>query len=463
MDLVGQRRIAGQRGRHQPAESAVDSCGVINHLPLLGCVDIELLPHLRLALSCAKSTFLEPSPRATTMSRDAPKHPSQGKQQPSAQLQDANRRLDRDAADFHWLSRIYREAPIGLCCFDTQLRYLDINHWLADLNGLSVEEHLGRSVSELFPKLAEGIELQLRHVIETGEPILAGSVLAETPARPNEIRYFQHNYVAVRSDDGTIVGVSCAVEDITARRRAEQELRQHQEELAHVARLNTMGEMATGLAHEINQPLTAITSFCSVGERALDETETIDAELFRELFQEMKTQAFRASEIIRRLRELVDKRTPVRSRVDVVEPIREVLHLLDSDLRQRDVRVEQTTEPSIPAVWIDRIQIQQVLVNLILNAVDAMSETPRKQRSLEITASRKDDNSIEVSVRDTGKGVFIDSDDQVFDAFFSTKHEGMGMGLAISRTIIESHRGRLWWTPNSDRGATFHFTLPIAE
>ncbi|MCH7686978.1 MAG: PAS domain S-box protein, partial [Planctomycetes bacterium] len=151
--------------------------------------------------------------------------------QRSAELQDANKRLEKDLAERNWLTRIYREAPVGLCCFDTQLRYLDINEWLAALNGLSVEEHLGRSVSELFPDLAAAIESQLRHVIETGQPMMQGSVFAETLAQPSVKRHFQHNYDAVKSDDGTVVGVSCAVVEITERKRAEEALQKAHDEL----------------------------------------------------------------------------------------------------------------------------------------------------------------------------------------------------------------------------------------
>ena len=171
----------------------------------------------------------------------------------------------------------------------------------------------------------------------------------------------------------------------------------------------------------------------------------------------------RSGEIIRRLRGLVGKRTPVRTSVNVSEPVQEVLRLLESDLRQNEVRVEQQTDHSDHVVMIDEIQIQQVLVNLIRNALDAMSQTERDQRTLKITTSRTADDLIKVSVCDTGKGIPVESADQVFDAFFSNKSEGMGMGLAISRSIIESHGGRLWMTPNIDRGVTFHFTLPIAK
>jgi C4-dicarboxylate-specific signal transduction histidine kinase len=254
-----------------------------------------------------------------------------------------------------------------------------------------------------------------------------------------------------------------SIRDITDRIRAEEELREHQERLAHITRLSTMGEMATGLAHELNQPLAAIATYCYAGQQGLADSGSADPQKLRELFEKLSGQAVRSGEIIRRLRALVGKRLPVRSPVNVVEPIQEVMHLLESDLRQSEVHFELHTDHSSSVAIIDEIQIQQVLVNLIRNALDAMSETDRDQRTLNITTSQRADGLIEVAVCDTGEGVPAGNSGQVFDAFFSTKTEGLGMGLAISRTIIESHGGRLWMSPNSDRGVTVHFTLPIAN
>ena len=183
----------------------------------------------------------------------------------------------------------------------------------------------------------------------------------------------------------------------------------------------------------------------------------------RELFEKAAQQAMRAGEIIRRLRSLVSKTTPDRLSIDIGELIGDVFRLLETDLRQSQIRIERQLDQLISTVTIDEVQIQQVLVNLVRNAIDAMSETERDQRTLKISTSRKPDDYILVAVSDTGKGIPVESADRVFEAFFSSKSEGMGMGLAISRTIIESHEGRLWMTPNPDRGVTFQFTLPVQK
>jgi PAS domain S-box-containing protein len=250
------------------------------------------------------------------------------------------------------------------------------------------------------------------------------------------------------------------LEDITERKKLEKEAREHRERLAHVTRLNTMGEVATGLAHEINQPLATITNCCYLAEVTLGSAGTMDTERLRELITTSAEQVMRAGKIIERLRRLVENRAPVRSRIDIGESIREVVRMLDLDLRSSEVRVE-LREDHLPAVaFVDDIQIQQVLMNLLRNALDATRETERDQQTLEISTSRTTDRLIEIAVCDSGTGISGESADHVFDAFYTTKADGMGIGLAISQTIIESHGGRLWLTPNSDCGVTFYFTLP---
>ena len=354
--------------------------------------------------------------------------------------------------------RLIDDIPMGIAIVQDQ-RHVFVNK--------RVEDHTGYSSEELMSMIPG--QLIERDFKQQRERMFDESSRQDITFR-NEVRLTHKDGVA-RWIDFSVIPIQydrqpatlVVAFDLTERKRAEEELQQHQEKLAHISRLSTMGEMATGLAHEINQPLGAIVNYCFVGEQTLANAESIDPEPLRELFHEMSGQALRAGEIIRRLRSLVGKRAPVRSRVDIAEPIQEVLHLLASDLRQSGVRLEQKIEPSIPGVWIDDVQIQQVLVNLIRNAIDAMSETQRELRSLTITASRGADDMVEVSVSDTGKGISSEAENQVFEAFFSTKAEGMGMGLAISRTILESHGGRLWLTPNADRGVTFRFTLPIAR
>jgi PAS domain S-box-containing protein len=298
-----------------------------------------------------------------------------------------------------------------------------------------------------------------RQAIERGEDHAFEYRMIAKDGRP---KWF-YDSVTVECFEGKPVKTRSVMIDITDRKHAEEESRQHQEKMAHVARLSTMGEMATGLAHELNQPLAAMAAYCFAGEQVLADSESEDADELRELFKKSADQATRAGEIIRRLRGLVGKRAPVRERVDIGEPIREVLHLLESDLRESEIRVEQQMDHSDEVVTIDEIQIQQVLVNLVRNAREAMSETEGEKRTLKISTSRTADDLIEVAVSDSGMGVPGKSAGQVFDAFFSTKSEGMGMGLAISRSIVESHHGRLWMTPNPDRGVTFHLTLPVAR
>jgi len=278
-----------------------------------------------------------------------------------------------------------------------------------------------------------------------------------------DYRWFRSRGEALRDENGRPYRVAGSMRDITDRRLAQEEIRELQEKLAHVARLSTMGEMATGLAHELNQPLSAISAYCYAGQQIVTDVGPTDQEQLWDLFDKLTEQAMRAGEIIRRLRGLVAKRTPVRSSVDSGELIEGLLRLMEPDLRESEVRLERRLDHLEPAVTIDEVQIQQVLVNLIRNALDAMSETRRDQRTLTITTSQMAGDLLEVAVCDTGRGIPVESSYQVFDAFFSSKSEGMGMGLAISRTIIESHGGHLWMTPNSGRGVTFRFTVPLEK
>ena len=178
----------------------------------------------------------------------------------------------------------------------------------------------------------------------------------------------------------------------------------------------------------MNQPLAAIANYCTALQLSFRNGDALDRARIDEMLECVRQQSLRAGEIIRRLRDQVGKRAPVRSWIDVTQPIREVLQLLGPELRQSDVRVVQRVNHSDRVSIIDEIQIQQVLVNLIRNSLDAMSETDHDQRTLEITTSQTDDDLIEVSVSDTGTGISAESSNQVFDAFFSSKFEGMGMG-----------------------------------
>lgn len=248
--------------------------------------------------------------------------------------------------------------------------------------------------------------------------------------------------------------------DVTAVRRAEQQSRRHQAELVHVCRLSTMGEVATGMAHELNQPLSAIANFANGCTRRLkggtaDPTALIDA------MDNIAGQARRASEIIRRLRALVGKQPPVYSTVDLNALVQEVCSFLEFECTTLNLAIDLDLAADGILVDVDLVQIEQVLLNLIKNALDALEGVPQPERSLIVRTRRRDDQA-EASIEDNGPGITPEIMGELFEPFVTTKEQGMGMGLAISQTIVVRHGGRIWAEPNSGGGAVFRLRLPVA-
>ncbi len=244
--------------------------------------------------------------------------------------------------------------------------------------------------------------------------------------------------------------------EIEERRRAEERAQQHQAELAHVARLSTVGEMVAELAHELNQPLSAISSYAQACKRlfcsdAPDRVEELSAAL-----NQVSEQTDRAAEIVRRLRRFVAKAKPAQIDLDINAVIRDMADLMGIDVRKTDAEmVVELTEP-LPSVAGDRLQIEQVLVNLMRNGLEALRESDRAPCRLIVrTAVDSRQGNVVVNVEDNGAGIEPDAIGQVFDRFFTTKPDGMGMGLAISRSIIESHGGKLWVAPRRKQGVCF--------
>lgn len=253
-------------------------------------------------------------------------------------------------------------------------------------------------------------------------------------------------------------------EEIAERQQSEERERQLQADLAHVGRLTTMGEMASGLAHELNQPLAAISLQSEVITRTAQESANeVSDDLVRSL-EFIAKQAYRAGDLIRRMREFVKHTAPKRVVISVAEIVDEVLLLAQRDLEESGIALEVEVDDPHLEIRADKVQLQQVLLNLIRNAIEAMETTEVDQRRLRIE-TRTRVPLLEVAVRDTGCGIPADKAervDELFGTFYSTKSEGLGMGLAISRSIVESHGGRIWATPNPDRGTTFTFAVPIA-
>ena len=246
-----------------------------------------------------------------------------------------------------------------------------------------------------------------------------------------------------------------------SRNRAEEALRQAQADLAQVNRVTTMGELTASLAHEVNQPIAAAVTDANTCLRWLTRDQP-DVEEAREAASRVVKDAVRASEIINRIRSLFKKGAPHRELVDVNEVIRGMIGLLRSEATRYSISMRAELSEDLPQIMGDRVQLQQVLMNLMINGIEAMKNVdgPRK---LAVRSQRAEDEQLMVSVSDTGAGLPPQQADQIFNAFFTTKPDGTGMGLRISRSIVESHGGRLWAADNSPRGASFHLTLPKAE
>lgn len=249
--------------------------------------------------------------------------------------------------------------------------------------------------------------------------------------------------------------------DITDRRRSEEMTREREAELAHVSRLVTLGELATGIAHELNQPLSAITTRLDAAMIGLRAGRTDSTSLLHDL-EQSANQAERASEIIRRLRQFVKKREPLRSSIDINQLVRDSIRFLDHDAKTANVAIRYRLKPGLPILHADEVQIQQVLLNIMKNAIDAMSEQADDDRRIVISTRLVEPRAIEVAIRDNGPGIAAELDAQPFIPFYTTKMDGLGLGLPLSRTIIEAHQGRLWFTRNRGRGMTFRFTIPLA-
>jgi two-component system sensor kinase FixL len=235
---------------------------------------------------------------------------------------------------------------------------------------------------------------------------------------------------------------------------------QQRAELAHMARVSTMGELTASLAHELNQPLTAILSNTQAAQRFLS-AHPANLNEVREILADIVQDNTRASEVIRRIRALVKKEDLELAHLELLNIIRDVVQLVHSDAVLRNVRVSLQSSPEFPLVRGDKVQLQQVVLNLLLNAFDAMKDCPIDEREVSVQFESNGADVVEVAVRDRGTGLTGDILDKIFQPFFTTKREGLGMGLSISRSIIEAHGGKLWADNNVGSGATFYFTLPV--
>jgi two-component system sensor kinase FixL len=248
------------------------------------------------------------------------------------------------------------------------------------------------------------------------------------------------------------------IRDLTERQHTEARLQELQAELVHMSRLTAMGEMASALAHELNQPLSAIANYMNGSRRLLEESSDERGTILRDAVDKAAEQALRAGQIIRRLRDFVARGESERRVEDVKKLVEEASALALVGAKDKGVRVRFQFDPTIDFVLADKVQIQQVLLNLMRNAIEAMEET--EKRELVVSTTSAQDNMVEINVADTGAGIAPEISAQLFQPFVTTKRQGMGVGLSISRTIIEAHGGSIAPRPNPGGGTVFCFTLP---
>jgi len=274
------------------------------------------------------------------------------------------------------------------------------------------------------------------------------------------VRVVGHPSIKDKSGNVEFMG---AITDMTERKQSEEALEKAQAELAHVTRVATVGELTASIAHEVNQPLAAIVNNANACLSWLTANNMEEARASAEM---IRADGHRAGEIIGRIRALVKKAPPQKDWLDVNETIREAIALARSELQRNGIALETRLSDNVhyvPLVFADRIQLQQVILNLIMNAVEAMSEMSDGRRQLLIRTDTDESEGIVVAVRDSGPGLKPEDLHRLFTPFYTTKPQGMGLGLAICRSIIESHGGRLWVTANLDRGVAFQFTLPTSR
>ena len=366
--------------------------------------------------------------------------------------------LDNERA---FLRLVIDTTPNFIFAKDRQGRFTLANQAVADAYGTTVDDLIGKTDDDFNPNQEE-VELFRRadqEVIDMRqERFIAEERITDAQGK---LRWLQTVKRPIIESDGAANQVLGASTDITIRKKAELELREQRGELAHVARISTMGELAASLAHELNQPLTAILSNAQAALRFLT-AKPADLEEVRDILEDIVKDNSRAGEVIRRMRALVKKEALEFSTLDLANLIRDIVVLVHSDAILQNIQVDFDLEDNLSPVLGDKVQLQQVVLNLLLNAFDAMKGCPASERQVKLLAKERGSDFIEVAVSDYGTGLSGSKLDKIFEPFFTTKGEGLGMGLSICRSIVEAHGGRLWAENNPARGATFYFTVPVA-
>jgi PAS domain S-box-containing protein len=354
-------------------------------------------------------------------------------------------------------------AVDGAILIDGRGMVLMFNPACEKMFGYFADEVIGKNVKMLMPEpyrhehdgyIANYLDTRKPKIIGIGREVVG--LRADGSTFPMDLSVGE----AKHQGGGSIfVGI---IRDLTGRKRTEADLQQARSELARVARVTTLVELTAAIAHEVHQPLTGLVSSANASLRWL-AAEPPNLGAARRSIERMVDAGIRAGEVMGRIRNLV-RRTPSRKdSLNVNVMILETFALVDTDIHRNNISLHTELANDLPLVWGDRVQLQQVILNLFTNAIEAMSGVDHAQRNLIVSSAKDRSNGVLVTVRDSGTGLDEAALNRLFEAFYTTKAQGMGIGLAVSRTIIQAHGGRLWASPNQPRGAIFQFTLPSKD
>jgi PAS domain S-box-containing protein len=356
------------------------------------------------------------------------------------------------------LGELFARVPEAMVLLDVGGRVVRVNPEFTKIFGYPEGEALRRPLGDLVvPEELRDEAPESAGRMTYGEE----SLIVETVRRRRDGTRVPVSIVRVPvMSQGSQIAEYAIYRDMTETKRAEEALRLAQAELAHVTRVTTLGELVASIAHEINQPLAGIVADAHASLNWLAAADP-NLERVREALNGIVADGNRAADLIQGIRQLATKRAPQKARLDINDVIRDVVPLVRAELLTHQVSLHIELAPQLAPLLADRVQLQQVILNLVMNSIEAMASVGDRRRELIVRSAPHDRDQVMVTVQDTGVGIDPNTVDKLFSAFFTTRPGGMGMGLSISRSIIEAHGGRLWATPNEPRGAIFHFSLPV--